>query len=54
VERVAAVLDANVEQVQRQDRDVGVPVVYVADDSISGFARGRPLLGVDEVGDLEA
>ena len=53
MEGVAAVLDADVEQAQRQEGDVGVAVVDVADGCHGGFAGGAALFGVDEVGDLE-
>ena len=53
VEGVAAVLDADVEQVEGEQRDVGVAVVDVVDDGHGGLARGRTLFGVDQVGDLE-
>lgn len=50
---VATVLDADIEQIQGEQRDVGVAVVDVVDYSHGGFARGRALFGIDEVGDLE-
>ncbi len=53
LEGIAAVLDADVEQVQGQQGDVGVAVVDVVDDADGGLARGRALLAVDQVGDLE-
>jgi len=53
VKGVAAVLDTYVEQVQRQQGHVGIPVVDVPHNRNGRFARRGPLLGVDEVGDLE-
>lgn len=54
VEGVATVLDADVEQVEGEEGDIGVAVVDVADNGGGGLARGGALLAVDEVGDLEA
>lgn len=53
LEGVAAVLDADVEQIQGEHGDIGVAVVDVVNDGDGGLAGGRALLGVDEVGDLE-
>lgn len=53
MERVAAVLDADVEQVEGKQRDVGIAVVDVIDDGHRGLSRGGTLFGVDQVGDLE-
>jgi hypothetical protein len=53
VEGVAAVLDANVEQVEGEHGDVAAAVVDVADDGDGGLARGGPLLGINQVGDFE-
>ena len=53
MEWVAAVLDANIEQVDSQECDIGVPVVDETDDGSSSLSRGAALLGVDEVGDFE-
>lgn len=53
VERVAAVLDANIEQVDGQQRNVWIAVIDVIDNGRGGLARCAALLGVDEVGDLE-
>lgn len=53
VERVAAVLDADVEEAEGEQGDIGVAMVDIVDDGHGGLARGAALLGVDEVGDLE-
>lgn len=53
VEGVAAILDADVEQVQGQQADIGVAGIDVVDDGDGGLARSGALLAVDEVGDLE-
>lgn len=53
VEGEAAVLDADVEQVEGEQRNVGVAVVNVVDNGHGGLSRGGTLLGVDQVGDLE-
>ena len=53
VEGVAAILDADVEQVEGEEGDVGVAVVDEADNGRGGLARGGALLAIDEVGDLE-
>ena len=53
MKRVSAILDANIEQTESKQRDVGVSVVDVVDNGNSGFARRIPLLGIDEVCDLE-
>lgn len=53
VEGVAAVLDADVEQVQGQQGDVGVAVIDIANDGHGGLAWGGALLRVDQVRDLE-
>lgn len=53
LERVAAILDADIEQAQGEQGNVWVAVVDVVDDGHGCLARGAALLGVDEVGDLE-
>jgi hypothetical protein len=53
VERIAAVLDADVEQVEGEQGHVRVAVVDIAHNGHGGLARRRALLGIDEVGDLE-
>lgn len=53
LEGVAAVLDADVEQVEGEQGDVGITVVDVVDDSNGGLAGGGALFGVDQVCDLE-
>lgn len=53
LERVSAVLHADVEEAERQQGHVGVPVVDIVDDRNGGLARRITLLGVYEVRDLE-
>lgn len=53
VEGVAAVLDADVEQVEGEQADVGIAGIDIVDDGDGGLARRGALLAVDEVGDLE-
>lgn len=53
VKGVAAVLDANIEQVEGEQGDVGVALVDVVDNGRGSLARRRALFAVDEVRDLE-
>lgn len=53
VERVAAVLDADVEQAECKQGDIGVAVVDEADNGSGSLARGGALFAVDQVRDLE-
>lgn len=53
VEGVAAVLYADVEQVEGEQGNVGVAVVDVVDDGHGGLSGGGTLFGIDQVGDLE-
>lgn len=47
VKRVSAVLDANIEQVESQQGDVGVPMIDVIDDSYRCLPRRISFLRVD-------
>lgn len=53
VEGVAAVLDADIEQAEGQQGNVGVAVVDEADNGRRSLARGGAFLAVDEVRNLE-
>lgn len=53
VEGITAVLDTYIQQVEGEQRDIGVAVVDHGDDGHRGLARGRALLGIDQVGDFE-
>lgn len=53
MERVAAVLHTDIEQIERKQRDIRVAMVDVVDDGHSCLTRGRTLLGIDQVADLE-
>lgn len=50
---IATVLDANVEQRQGQQGDVGVTVVDEVDNGRGSLARGSSLLAINEVRNLE-
>ena len=54
MERVPAVFDTYVEQVQSEQSDVWVTVVDKVDYSDRRLARSRPLFVVDEVGNFES
>lgn len=53
VEGVAAVLDADIEQAESKQGNIGVAVVDEANNGRGSLARGGALLAVDEVRDLE-
>lgn len=53
VEGVAAVFDADIEQAEGEQGNIGVAVVDEADNGCGSLARGGALLAVDEVRDLE-
>lgn len=53
VEGVAAVFDADIEQAEGEQGNIGVAVVDEADNGCGSLARGGALLAVDEVRNLE-
>lgn len=53
MERVSAILDANIEETKSQQGDVGVAMIDVIDDRDSPLPRRIALFRIDEVGDLE-
>lgn len=50
---IAAVLDANVEQRQSQQSDIGIAVVDEVDNGRGCLARGGSLLAINEVRNFE-
>lgn len=53
VERIAAVLDADIEQTKREQGDIGIAMVDEGDDSGSSFPWRSTLLRIDQISDLE-
>lgn len=53
MEGVAAVFDANIEQAEGKQGNIGVAVVDEADNGCGSLARGGALFAVDEVRNLE-
>lgn len=52
MERVSAVLDADIEQGEREQRNVRIPVVDVACDHGASFTGSRTLLAINQIGDF--
>lgn len=53
MKRVSAILDANIEQTESKQRDVGVSVVDVVHNGDCSLTRRRALLRINEVRDLK-
>lgn len=53
VERVAAVLDTDIEKAECEESDIGVAVVNERDNGSGCLTRSSTLLGIDKVCDLE-
>jgi len=53
MERIAAVLDTNIEETESEQADIGVAGIDVVDDARCGFTRGSPLFTVDQIGNFE-
>lgn len=53
VKRIAAILDADVEEIQGQKRDIGISVVDELDNGDCGLSRGIAFFRVDQVHNLE-